>query len=140
MYSDRRKNLTDRADGAGGLARRRPLQGAGALGLAAILRPTTVFAEREDNDERLGAFGPWSTPVNLGPVVNTQYLESHPAISKKLRCRSELILRGQSGNWLLYVRRLTQTMSQKSPLLANQVRRFAARAHTLNRLGVTDHG
>jgi len=32
--------------------------------------------------ERLGPFGPWSTPVNLGPVVNTKDFESHAAISK----------------------------------------------------------
>jgi hypothetical protein len=41
-----------------------------------------VFAEREDEGERLGPFGPWSTPVNLGPVVNTQYDDSYAAISK----------------------------------------------------------
>jgi hypothetical protein len=41
-----------------------------------------VFAECDDDNERLGPFGPWSTPLNLGPVVNTQYLDSHPAISK----------------------------------------------------------
>ena len=82
MYSRRRKNLIGRAGGLGGLPRRRLLQGAGALGLAATLRPTAVFAESDDDDERLGPFGPWSTPVNLGPVVNTRYSEGWAAISK----------------------------------------------------------
>ena len=82
MYSHRRQNLISAAGTLAGVLRRRLLQGAGALGLAAILRPTAVSAEPEDEGERLGPFGPWSAPVNLGPVVNTQYLESHPAISK----------------------------------------------------------
>jgi hypothetical protein len=64
------------------MPRRRLLKCTGALSLAAILRPTLAFGELDDDDDRLGPFGPWSTPVNLGPVVNTQYLESHPAISK----------------------------------------------------------
>jgi hypothetical protein len=52
------------------MPRRRLLQSVGALGLAAILRPTAVFAEFDEDDERLGPFGPWSSPVNLGRVVN----------------------------------------------------------------------
>src|SRR5215467_2752832 len=72
MHSHRRQNLIGRADGRGRLPRRRLLQGAGALGFAATLRPTAVFAEREDEGERQGPFGPWSTPVNLGPVVNSR--------------------------------------------------------------------
>ena len=47
------------------MPRRRLLHGAVALGVAAILRPTPVCAEAGDDDERLGPFGPWSTPVNL---------------------------------------------------------------------------
>jgi hypothetical protein len=82
MHSNRRQNLIGRTGRLGGVPRRRLLQGAGALGLAATLRPTAAFAEPDDDDEGLGPFGPWSTPVNLGPVVNTQYLESHAAISK----------------------------------------------------------
>ena len=75
MYRHHRQNLIGRAGGQGGLARRRFLQGTGALGLAATLRPTVVLAERDDDDERLGPFGPWSTPVNLDafndrPVIN----------------------------------------------------------------------
>jgi len=71
----------------GGLPRRRVLQGAGGLGLAAILHPIAAFAERDDEDERerLGPFGPWSTLANLGPVINqsrTTDLNTHPAISK----------------------------------------------------------
>jgi hypothetical protein len=50
--------------------------------LAATLRPTTVFAGSNDDDERLGPFGLWSTPVNLGPVVNSRYSEGWAAISK----------------------------------------------------------
>src|SRR5580700_9475697 len=75
-------HLIGRVGGQGGLPRRRLLQGAGALGLAATLRPTAVFAEWDDDNERLGPFGPWSTPVNLGPVVNTPFDDNHPAISK----------------------------------------------------------
>src|SRR5215471_13620720 len=78
---------TIRGGGMGGLPRRRVLQGAGGLGLAAILHPIAAFAERDDEDERerLGPFGPWSTPVNLGPVINqsrTTDLNTHPGISK----------------------------------------------------------
>ena len=82
MYSHRRQSLIGPAGGLGGLARRRLLQGAGALGLAALLRPTAVFAESEDEDERLGQFGPWSLPVNLGPVVSSPFHERRCAISK----------------------------------------------------------
>ena len=82
MHSHYWRNLIGRPGGLGPLPRRQVLQGAGTLGLAAILRPTAVFAEPEDEGERLGPFGPWSKPVNLGPVVNTPYLNSHPAISK----------------------------------------------------------
>ena len=85
MHSHRRHNLVGGTSAKAGLPRRRLLQGAGALGLAAILRPTAVFAEPDDEDERLGPFGPWSTPVNLGPVVNSQFDDSHPAISKNGR-------------------------------------------------------
>ena len=80
MYSYRWQNLIGRP--GGGLPRRRLLQGAGAFGIAATLRPTAVFAERDDEDERLGPFGPWSTPVNLGPVVNSPFHEWATAISK----------------------------------------------------------
>jgi hypothetical protein len=69
----------------GGLPRRQLLQGTAALGFAAVLRPTAGFAEPDDEGERLGPFGPWSTPVNLGPVINQSRptdLNTHPAISK----------------------------------------------------------
>jgi hypothetical protein len=82
MYLHRRQNRIGRAGGQGGLTRRRLLQGAVALGLGTTLRSTVAFAERDDEDERLGPFGPWSTPVNLGPVVNTRYDDSYAAISK----------------------------------------------------------
>src|SRR6202048_90143 len=75
-------NLIGSAGGLGGVPRRRLLQGAGALGLAVTLRPTAVFADCDDDNERLGPFGPWSSPVNLGPVVNTPYLNRHAEISK----------------------------------------------------------
>jgi hypothetical protein len=53
--------------------------------LAAIVRSTAVFAEPDDEGERLGPFGPWSTPVNLGPEINQSRktdLNTHPGISK----------------------------------------------------------
>src|SRR6516165_10837087 len=76
MHSRRQSELIGGTTLLAGVPRRRLLQGAGALGLAAILRPAAVFAEPDDDDnERLGPFGPWSTPVNLGPVVNTRYSE-----------------------------------------------------------------
>ena len=85
MHSHRRQNLIRRTSGLGGSSRRRLLQGAGAFGLAAILRPTAVLAEPGDEDERLGPFGPWSAPRNLGAVVNQSRktdLNTHPAISR----------------------------------------------------------
>ena len=85
MCSRRQQNLIGRAGGLGGLGRRRLLQGVGAFGLATTLRPTAVFAERDDDDKRLGPFGPWSMPRNLGAVINqsrTTDLNTHPGISK----------------------------------------------------------
>src|SRR5262249_33431344 len=83
MYSFRQQKLTGGMTSLGGMPRRHVIQGAGALGLATILRPTAGFAESDDKDEgRLGPFGPWSTPVNLGPVVNSPHTDTHPAISK----------------------------------------------------------
>src|SRR6516225_7597866 len=67
------------------VTRRRLLQGVGALGLATILRPTAVFAGSDDDNKRLGPFGPWSTPRNLGAVINQSRatdLNTHPGISK----------------------------------------------------------
>ena len=82
MPSRRQPGLIGETSTLGGMPRRRLLQGAGALGLAATLRPTAVFAERDDDNERLGPFGPWSSPVNFGPAINTRFDEYHPAISK----------------------------------------------------------
>jgi hypothetical protein len=83
MYSHGHRKQIGRMSELGGVPRRRLLQGAAALGLTAIPRPTAAFAEPDDDDvERLGPFGPWSTPVNLGPVVNSQYNDITPAISK----------------------------------------------------------
>ena len=85
MYSHRRQKLICRTSLPAAMPRRRLLQGAGALGVAAILRPTAVFAEPDDDNERLGPFGPWSAPVNLGRVINQSRatdLNTHPAISK----------------------------------------------------------
>lgn len=82
MYSRRQQKMVGRISGLGGVPRRGLLQGAGALGLAAILRPTAAFAECDDEDKRLGPFGPWCTPVNLGPVVNSPSDDFHPAISR----------------------------------------------------------
>ena len=82
MYSHRRQNLISITGGLGGLPRRRLLQGAGALGIASISRPIAVFAAPDDESEGLVPFGPWSTPVNLGPVVNSRFHERRCAISK----------------------------------------------------------
>ena len=41
-------------------------------------KPLAADAAAEDSP----AYGPWGTPVNLGPVVNSSYNENHPAISK----------------------------------------------------------
>jgi hypothetical protein len=82
MYSRRQQKLIGGPSALGGVPRRRLLQGAGALGLAAIGRPTAVLAESDDEDERLGPLGPWSKPVNLGPVVNSPFNDFHPAISR----------------------------------------------------------
>jgi len=82
MDSHRRHQLIGGRSTLGGLPRRRLLRGAGVLALAATLRPNAVFADRDDDDERLGPFGPWSTPVNLGPVVNSPFHERRCAISK----------------------------------------------------------
>jgi hypothetical protein len=85
MYSYRRQNLIGGMSALARVPRRGLLQGAGALGLISILRPTAVFAARDDDHERLGPFGPWSTPRNLGAVVNqsrTTDLNTHPGISK----------------------------------------------------------
>src|SRR6516165_5057959 len=82
MYSRRQQKLIGGMSALGGMPRRQLLKGAGALSLAAILRPTAVFAECDDEGERLGPFGPWSRPVNLGPVVNSSFHERRCAISK----------------------------------------------------------
>jgi hypothetical protein len=85
MYSPDNRKLISGASVLGGVPRRRLLQGAGALGLAAVLHPTAAFAEPDDEGERLGPFGPWFMPVNLGPVINqsrTTDLNTHPGISK----------------------------------------------------------
>ena len=82
MHSRRQQEPIRGTSTLRGVPRRQLLQGAGALGLAAILRSTAVFAETGDEGERLGPFGPWSSPVNLGPVVNTRYSEGWAAISK----------------------------------------------------------
>ena len=41
-------------------------------------KPLAADAAAEDQ----AAYGPWGTPVNLGPVVNSKYNDQHPAISK----------------------------------------------------------
>lgn len=45
-------------------------------------RPVKLTLEPvEDRCNPDGSFGPWGTPVNLGPVVNTAASDQHPAIS-----------------------------------------------------------
>src|SRR5215471_11901819 len=82
MRSSQHQKLIGGMSALGGVPRRRLLQGVGAFGLVAILRPTVVSAESDDDEERLGPFQPWSTPVNLGSMVNTLFDDNHPAISK----------------------------------------------------------
>jgi hypothetical protein len=40
-----------------------------------------LLPNREDN-RAIGPFSGWSTPVNLGPAVNSAFNDSHPAISR----------------------------------------------------------
>jgi hypothetical protein len=85
MHSRRQSTLIGGRSTLAGVPRRRLLQGVGALGFAAALRPTAVFAQGDDDNERLGPFGPWSMPRNLGAVINqsrTTDLNTHPGISK----------------------------------------------------------
>jgi hypothetical protein len=82
MYSLRQQKTVARTSALGEVPRRQLLRGAGALGVAAILRPTAAFAECDDDTEPLGPFGPWSKPINLGSVVNSPFDERFPAISK----------------------------------------------------------
>src|SRR5437762_1492790 len=42
--------------------------------------PTALTAEMTSDDAP--AYGPWSAPVNLGPVINSPFNDNHPAISK----------------------------------------------------------
>jgi hypothetical protein len=52
MYSRGRQKLIDKVSALGGVPHRQLIQGAGAAGLAALLRPTAVFGEPDDDDER----------------------------------------------------------------------------------------
>jgi hypothetical protein len=97
MYSRGHQNLINRMSALGGVPRRRLLRGAGAVGLAATLRPTAVLAESDDDERasraareeahnichqhRFGQFSEWSEPMNLGSVVNSDADDEHPAIS-----------------------------------------------------------
>ena len=98
MYSRRQQKLIARVRELGGLPRRRLLQGAATVGLATILRPTALYAESDDDDERVsgddrekahnicpphrfGEFSDWSAPIWLGPIVNSSEDDLHPAIS-----------------------------------------------------------
>ena len=82
MYSRRQQKVVAQSGALGEVPRRRLLRGAGVLGVAAILRPTAVFAECDADTEPLGPFGPWSKPINLGLVVNSPFDERFPAISR----------------------------------------------------------
>jgi hypothetical protein len=79
MYLRDHRKLIDRTTAFGGMPRRRLLQGAAALSLAAILRPTLVLAKQP---RQLGPFSDWSEPVWLGLNVNSTSDDYHPAISK----------------------------------------------------------
>lgn len=82
MQLRRHQELIAATSARKGVTRRHFLQTAGALGLAASFPPAAVLAQTADEGEGLGPFGPWSSPVNLGPVINTRFDEYHPAISK----------------------------------------------------------
>jgi WD40 repeat protein len=61
---------------------RRQILKAGAVGAAGLaIRPMLVLAEDARETESMGPFSNWSTPVNLGPVVNSPANDFHPAIS-----------------------------------------------------------
>src|SRR6516164_7283556 len=79
MHSGRQPQPIGTTSALAGLPRRQLLQGAGALGFAAILRPTPVFSRP---NRQLGPFSDWSEPINLGPVVNSGFNDFHPGISK----------------------------------------------------------
>jgi WD40 repeat protein len=97
MNSRGRQKLIDRVSALGGVPRRQLLHGAGAAGLAALLRPTAGFGEPGDDEHvsraareeahnicrqhRFGRFSDWSEPINLGPTVNSDAADFHPAIS-----------------------------------------------------------
>jgi len=123
MYSDRYQSLIGRVGGRGGLPRRRLLQGAGAMGFAEILLPTAAFAKRDDENEReqLGPFEPWSTPVNLGPVINqsrTTDLNTHPAISKNGLSLYISSTRPRGANGMNMDKKLEIWVSQRANLKA----------------------
>jgi hypothetical protein len=51
-----------------------------------LLSPSTHAQNSNDDHQRrhhhrMGPFGPWSEPVNLGPIINTTFNEAHPSIS-----------------------------------------------------------
>src|SRR2546428_5066611 len=49
-------------------------------GLVGLGAPKRVLADAAAEDQPV--YGPWGTPVNLGPVVNSSYSDNSPAISK----------------------------------------------------------
>jgi Tol biopolymer transport system component len=49
-------------------------------GLAGPGAAKRLAADATEADQ--AAYGPWSAPVNLGPVVNSSYNDNHPAISR----------------------------------------------------------
>ena len=79
MHARRQPGLIGGRGTLARVPRRRLLQGAGALSLAAIVRPTVVLANHQ---RQLGPFSSWSPPVNLGPVVNSGSNDFHPGISR----------------------------------------------------------
>jgi hypothetical protein len=44
-----------------------------AMAIAILMAATTASAQE---------FGPWSTPVNMGPVINSSFDDMHPSLSK----------------------------------------------------------
>jgi hypothetical protein len=65
------------------LVSRRQILKAGAAGVAGLaFRPMLALADDGSATDSMGPFSDWTTPVNIGSVVNSPYWDYHPAISK----------------------------------------------------------
>jgi Tol biopolymer transport system component len=72
-----------------------------ALGCVALAVSAGVSADSNMRPELDVAFGPWSPPVNLGPVVNSTVADAGPAISKDgLSLYFQSVRSGQLDLWV----------------------------------------